>query len=93
MLGSNYGVRTLFAEDIHSPERSCLPTKMKLGGRVNEASAKKLLAKQLGDFAANLDSIGFLDVKTGRISGKSLVCIALPMLASKPISQLNTCPL
>ncbi|CAE7614253.1 unnamed protein product, partial [Symbiodinium necroappetens] len=38
--------------------------------RVNEASAKKLLAKQLGEFAANLDSIGFLDVKTGRISGK-----------------------
>ncbi|CAE7337972.1 unnamed protein product [Symbiodinium microadriaticum] len=45
-------------------------SQMKLGGRVNEASAKKLLAKQLGEFAANLDSIGFLDVKTGRISGK-----------------------
>ena len=53
---------------------SMFATKMKLGGRVNEASAKKLLAKQLGDFAGNLESIGFLDVKTGRISGKSLVC-------------------
>ena len=49
---------------------------------MNEASAKKLLAKQLGEFAANLDSIGFLDVKTGRISGKRLVCTILPTLAS-----------
>ena len=39
---------------------------------MNEASAKKLLAKQLGEFASNLDSIGFLDQKTGRISGKTL---------------------
>ncbi|CAE7265041.1 unnamed protein product, partial [Symbiodinium sp. CCMP2456] len=47
-------------------------TKLKLGGRVNEASAKKILAKQLGEFANNLESAGFLDLKTGRISGKTL---------------------
>ena len=46
---------------------------MKLGGRVNEASAKKILAKQLGEFANHVDSVGFLDCKTGRISGKMLV--------------------
>ena len=47
---------------------------------MNEANAKKLLAKQLGDFAANLDSVGFLDVKTGRITGKMLLCTRQNML-------------
>ena len=45
---------------------------MKLGGRVNESSAKKVLAKQLGEFASQLEGAGFLDVKTGKISGKTL---------------------
>ena len=57
----------------HSPGRAA--AKMKLGGRVNEASAKKLLAKQLGDFANNLEGVGFLDCKTGRIVGKTLACM------------------
>ena len=48
---------------------------MKLGGRVNETSAKKLLAKQLGEFASGLENMGFLDCKTGRISGKRLASI------------------
>ena len=82
MLGSNCGVLVVFQKIFVVLRDIQLPAKMKLGGRVNEASAKKLLAKQLGEFAANLDSIGFLDVKTGRISGKRLVCTTLPTLAS-----------
>ena len=48
---------------------------MKLGGRVNEMSAKRILAKQLGEFASNLENVGFLDCKTGRINSKILACI------------------
>ena len=44
---------------------------VKLGGRVNEDSAKKLLAKQLGEFASNMESVGFLEMKTGKINAKS----------------------
>ena len=51
----------------------CSHAEMQLGGRVSEASAKSLLAKQLGEFANNLDAVGFLDVKTGRINSKRLV--------------------
>ena len=49
-----------------------LHAKLSLGGRVSQSSAKKLLQRQLGDFASNLENVGFVDVKTGRISGKML---------------------
>ena len=45
---------------------------MCLGGRVNEASAKRLLAKQLGPEIANMDAMAFVDLKTGRIASKIL---------------------
>ena len=46
---------------------------MTLGGRVSESNAKKLLARQLGEFANNLEGVSFLDVKTGKINSKILV--------------------
>ena len=58
----------------NSSDRACMPAKMSLGGRVSETNAKKLMARQLGDFASGLDNVGFVDCKTGRISGKKLGC-------------------
>ena len=46
-------------------------SKVKLGGRVKEANAKELIAKQLGEFASNLDGAPQLDLKTGRIQSKT----------------------
>ncbi|CAE7804634.1 unnamed protein product [Symbiodinium sp. CCMP2456] len=45
---------------------------VRLGGRVNESSAKRLLAKQLGPELAVLDNTAFVDMKTGKIASKTL---------------------
>ena len=70
---------------------------MQLGGRVNSENAKKLLAKQLGEFSNQLDSIGFVDCKTGRITGKilgsnslNITCAVLQLMVHQPRKQKKT---
>ena len=49
---------------------------------MNEASAKRLLAKQLGPELAALDNTAFVDLKTGKIASKTLgsIYLTLPIL-------------